>query len=365
MNIRRPDFSQLGPAKEASPDQAQQRFKSCADLDLLRHAIETNDGGLGNTFASLVDNHQQFGFDTRDPGLVLSVNAHLWGTVFPLLRFGTAQQKEQWLPSLLDGRLIGGHAITEPHAGSDIQAMETVVEETSDTYILNGHKRYITNTPISGLMAVYAKAKDAKSISAYLISSEDSGVAFKDEPRVKGCATATMGDLVFNDCSIPKDRMLGKSGAGATMIQLALEYERAFLFAGISGVMKWQLGEVIKYSRSRRIGSGSLSQLQVINHKIAEMKLRLDTSLLWVERCAELLDNGKRICLESAQTKLYASEAFLQSSLDAAHIMGAFGMKDKMPELVHDAMSGRLFSGSSEVQKNIISSLLGLVLKSG
>ncbi|MBW6453817.1 MAG: acyl-CoA dehydrogenase family protein, partial [Methyloprofundus sp.] len=141
----------------------------------------------------------------------------------------------------------------------------------------------------------------------------------------------------------------------------ALELERAFIFAGIIGIMQWQLEQVIKFSRQRQSNGLHLGANQAISHKIADMQCRIDTCLLWVNECARLKDAGKRISLASAQTKLIASEAFLQSSLDAVHIFGATGLleENKMLGLVQDAMASRLFSGSSEIQKNIIAALIG------
>lgn len=169
-----------------------------------------------------------------------------------------------------------------------------------------------------------------------------------------------MGDVVLSGCDIAADRLLGKRGAGALMVQLALEHERAFVFAGITGIMCWQLNQVIDYARTRPAAGGYLAELQGVTHRIAEMQLRLDTVRLWIRECARLLDEGKRITLASAETKLYSAEAFLHSSLDAAHILGAHGMEGELPGLVHDAMAGRLLSGSSEIQKNIIAAMLGL-----
>ena len=145
------------------------------------------------------------------------------------------------------------------------------------------------------------------------------------------------------------------------MIQQALELERAFIFAGICGVMDWQLDSVIKFSRERKVNGTHLGKNQAISHKVADMKLRLDTIRLWVNECARLKDNNKRITLASAQTKLFAAEAFLQSSLDAVHILGSSALivDSPMTRLVSDALSSRLFSGSSEIQKNIIAALLG------
>jgi alkylation response protein AidB-like acyl-CoA dehydrogenase len=350
----------LGPAGERTNEQARARFQACARSGFLRHAVPEEVGGFGTSYLTLTECHAVLGEKTRDPGLVLALNAHLWGAVFPILRFGDDKQKQQWMPGLLSGEIIGGHAITEPQAGSDVQAMQTFVVETADGFIINGHKRFITNTPISDVMIIYAKVENESSISGFIVKPDDPGVSFNDGPTVKGCATATMGDIILSKCRLPKDRMLGALGAGGTMIQQALELERAFIFAGITGVMQWQLAQIIKYSRTRIYGSGTLSELQDIAHKITGIKLRLDTSRLWIKKCAERMDQGKRITLESAQAKLYASEAFMQSSLDASHIQGAKGLENEFSDFILDAMAGLLMSGSSEVQKNIIASMLGI-----
>lgn len=338
---------------------SRQRLRYYAQDDLFRHAISTQLGGQGNDFQALVKAHLAVGKQCLDTGLILSINAHIWGSIFPIIHYATKEQKLNWLPTLLSGETVGGHAITEPQTGSDVNAIETYAIKTDSGYLINGHKRFITNTPIANALLIYAKLEGK--LCAFLVSREDLGVDFTDSPEVTGCASATMGDIILKDCLIPLDRQLGKTGAGGMMIQSALELERAFIFAGIIGIMQWQLQQVIQYSRQRQVKGQHLGANQAISHKIAEMQCRLETSQLWVKECARLKDSGKRISLASAQTKLVASEAFLQSSLDAVQILGAQGLiaTNKMTTLVQDAMASRLFSGSSEIQKNIIAALIG------
>ncbi len=335
------------------------RLQFCGQQGLFKQAVPKELGGLGNGFQELVEAHLKLGKVCQDTGLILSINAHIWGSIFPLMLYGTEKQKNTWLPALISGEMIGGHAITEPQAGSDISLLQATATVTEEGFVLNGHKRFITNTPIADVLVIYAQL-DSK-LSAFLVCSDDIGADFKDSPEVVGCKTATMGDVHLTNCHIPLNRQLGKTGAGNMMIQNALELERAFIFAGIIGIMQWQLAEVIQYSRQRMIQGEHLGANQAISHKIADMKCRLDTCLLWVNECVRLKDAEKRISLASAQTKLIASEAFLQSSLDAVHILGAKGLmqENKMLELVQDAMASRLFSGSSEMQKNIIAALIG------
>jgi len=338
---------------------SKQRFQYFAQQGFLKHTLPVDKGGLGDNFSDLIIEHEMMGKSTQDCGLLLSLNAHLWGAIFPLLNYADKTQQKIYLAKLVTGELIGGHAITEPQAGSDVNALVMTAKQTTEGLLLNGHKRFISNTPIADLMVVYARLDDK--LSAFIVHADDMGAKFLDTCQVTGCETATMGDIVLQDCLIPQTRQLGKIGAGSMMIQQALELERAFIFAGICGVMDWQLDNVIQYSRQRIVNGKHLGKNQAISHKIAEMKLRLDTVRLWVNECARLKDNNKRITMASAQTKLFAAEAFLQSSLDAVHILGSSGLQQEKPmaNYVHDALASRLFSGSSEIQKNIIAALLG------
>lgn len=348
----------LQPTTLHSSESAKQRLQACGQTGLFRHVIAEEFGGAASSFADLCKDYDTLGQKTRDPGLILAINAHVWGGIFPLHRFGSESQKSSLLPKLVSGEFIAGHAITEPQAGSDTQAMQTQAIEQNNGFLLNGCKRYITNTPIADVLVIYAKHNDA--ISAFLVYADDIGASFSSEHAVQGCVTASMGDVLLDDCHIPADRLLGKAGAGNLMIHLALELERAFIFSGIAGVMQWQIHEVVKFARTRQVKNQPLSNFQAISHRIAEMKLRLDTVRLWVDKCANHCDRKKRITIESAATKWYASEAFLNSCLDTVHIFGTKGLEGEHVQLVQDAMAGRLFSGSTELQKNIIASMLGM-----
>lgn len=354
------DFPELAPYTVPLDDtEILSRFRAIARQGALRHALPGVYGGLDDDFGALCQTHRRLGETSRDPGLLLMLNAHLWGAVFPLLLYGSDAQKQSFLPKLIAGQWLGGHAITEPACGSDVQAMNTHAERNASGFVLNGEKRYITNAPLADWLVVYAKLDDK--VSAFLLGREDVGCAFNADGKLNACRGSATGGVRLENCQIGAERLLGKPGAGAQMMQKALEYERAFVFAGIAGIMEWQLDEVIRHSRQRRSGATHLGRHQAISHRIADMKLRLDTIDLWLNECVRICNTGKRLTLASAQTKLYAAEAFLQSCLDTVQILGAAGLETGgvMSPLVQDAMAGRLFSGSSEVQKNLIAALLG------
>lgn len=341
-------------------DIARSKFKRCAKAGLLRHGFPKEKGGYGDRFKFLCQAHEFIGGNTLDTGLTLSLNAHIWGSIFPLMYFASNDQRSQWLPSLLEGKIISGHAITEPNVGSDVKNMFTQVKTFNDGFVINGHKRYISNAPIADFLVIYAR--DGHQISAFIVKKTDKGVSFIANPRVEGFKTAPIGDVILDKCFIPRDRLLGQSGAGMIMIQSALSHERVFLFAGLLGIMQYQLDHVIHHVRSRKINGQTLGKNQSISHKIADMSIRLETTRLWIYHCARLADQHKKITFPSSHSKIYASESFLQSSLDAIQIMGAKGLEpsQKLSQFVIDATACRLLSGSTEIQKNIISGLLGI-----
>ena len=345
--------------KSISTDNMDLKLKLVASYGVFKHAIDQDYGGLGDCFKDLISSHNDLGKSSLDNSLILSINAHLWGAVFPIYYFGTNKQKKRYLEPLVNGVLIGGHAITESQAGSNISLMETTIHNSEDFYIINGVKRFITNCPILDIVLVYVKTDEG--ITALIVEKNDEGVSFNKSHTVTGFPNAPIGEIILNNCRVPHDRILGKIGTGQMILQKALELERAFIFAGILGVMQWQLKEVIKYSKTRKVNnSSSLYDQQNISHKIAEISMRFRTIELWINKCAELKDKNMRISLESAYTKLFASEAFLQSSIEITHIFGAFGLEINQPfsQFVLDGLASTTFSGTSEIQKNIISSLI-------
>lgn len=352
-----PCLESTGPIDDSS---ILDRLRHLGQNGWFRHAIPSAVGGYGDGFSELVAQHRDVGRTTRDTGLVLGLNAHLWGGLFPLLNYGTPDQQARYFPRLLSGEWIAGHAMTEPEAGSDIYAMQSVARKLPDGYSLTAHKRFITNTPIADMLVVYVMVEGG--LTAFLVERGDAGVRFETGPRVEAFGSAAIADVVIDDAKLGPDRVLGKMGAGALMMQGVMELERAFFFAGIAGVMAWQLRFVCQHARRRQVGGKPLAARQAISHRIARMQLRADTLDLWLDACARKRDSGQRISLLAAQCKLFGSEAFLENSLDAVHILGGQGLLPDahMGKLVGDAVAGRLLAGSSEIQLNLMAKWLSL-----
>ncbi len=350
-------LSNLNDASDLS--HMRERFQVCANHDFLRNAIPKEFGGLDNGFGELSSAFCELGYCSIDPGIILSLNAHLWGLVFPLLKFGSEQQKSEFFPDILQGSIVAGHAITEPEIGSDLKNIKTHYAVNGNETILNGHKRWITNTPIADWLVIYAKQDTGNKLSAYLVAKDDIGVVFQNGPHVDAFQHAAMGDIILDNCRIPSDRLLGSEGMGGTILQYALELERVFLFSGIYGIMRWQFEHVLSYAQKRRINDSVLFNVQVIRHKLADMSTRLETCRLFLENCIQMKDAAKKMPKQSSQTKLMLSDLFLESSLDSVQIMGAAGLNDKrISGMVHIALASQILSGTTEIQKNIIAGVI-------
>lgn len=328
------------------------------DLQELAQQKFFHAGLFDNDYQSLLNKHYELGKNTADTGLILSANAHIWGALYPLQKFGSTSQQEL-LTDILNADIITGHAITEPNAGSDVDGMTATALKISDGYLLNGLKCYITNAPIADWIIVYAKAEEG--ISAFLVAKSDNGVNIRAQESMSAFKCSPMGEIKLNDCFIPMDRLVGHAGSGKSIMQSTLEHERCFLFAGIVGVMEHHLIKLIQFCRQRKTSQGRLSQLQNINHQLAMLRTQIDTIKRWLDYCVELKHTNKRLSMASSQTKIVASESFMNFCQSAIQIMGAIGLEQHqgLCDLVLDAAACRLLSGSNEIQKNIIAAFIG------
>lgn len=323
----------------------------------FRHAIPKEFGGLGNSFQELCSAHFELGYKSQNTGLVLSSNAHIWGAIFPILMYGSLEQKQSLLPDLIAGNKISGHAITEPNTGSNISSISSQAVTVSSGYKLDVHKRYITNAPIADFIIVYAKLES--SITAFIVDRDENN--FNANNKVSGFASAPIGEIIITNSVIDKEKILGNKGIGLRMIQKVLEMERAFIFAGLVGVMQYQLEQIIAYVNAKQLDSYPMRSYKNISNKIAEVSLSIESIKLWIKRCASAKDNNESISLLSSYTKLFASEEFKRISVLCIEILGALGLEMTQPfsDFVLDSIASTILSGTSDIQKNIINGLIG------
>jgi alkylation response protein AidB-like acyl-CoA dehydrogenase len=340
-------------------------WEKCADFGIQGLPLPEVYGGLGKDILTCVVTMEGLGYGCRDSGLLFAINSHIWTCESPILKFGTDFQKKKYLPGLCNGSLKGGHAMTEPDSGSDAFSMRCKAVKKGDKYIINGTKMFITNAPIADLLLVFAVTDSQKGfagISTFIVEKGFPGFSVGKPLGMMGLKTCPMGEVILQDCEVPVENRLGKEGAGSAIFNSEMEWERSCLFATHVGAMEKDLEECIRYVNIRKQFGKPIGKNQAIAHKIADMKVRLELSKLVLYKVAWLKLQGKRAPVESAIAKLFASESYVENCMEALQIHGAYGYSTEMDleRSLRDSIAGKIYSGTSEIQRNIIASLIGL-----
>jgi alkylation response protein AidB-like acyl-CoA dehydrogenase len=339
-------------------------FKKCAEFGIQGLPIPPEYGGSGADPLTVVVAMEALGYACRDNGLLFSINAQMWSFEVPLLEFGSEEQKAKYLPPLCRGEQVAVHAMTEPEAGSDAFSLRTTAVKTDSGYVLNGAKTFITNAPIADAILVFAtldRQKGMQGISAFIVDRGTPGLSTRHLDKM-GLRTSPMAEVVLEDCKVPLENRLGPEGAGVAIFNCSMEWERGAILANYLGTMQRQIETCVKYGRDRKQFGKPIGRFQAVAHRIANMKVRLETSRWLVYRVAWLKQQGKSAVLDAAIAKLAASESFVQTCMDAVQIHGAYGYMTEpgIERDLRDSISGTIYSGTSEIQRNIIAAWLGL-----
>jgi alkylation response protein AidB-like acyl-CoA dehydrogenase len=281
------------------------------------------------------------------------------------MAFGTEEQKRKYLPKLVSGEWIGLHAMTEPLSGSDAYSLRTRAERKGDRYILNGSKTFITNAPYADLFIIFANidpSRGANGITAFLVEKGTPGLSVGQKLHKMGLRTSPMAEVVLEDCEVPVQDILGKEGDGQSSFTTSMEWERTCILASHLGMMQRQLENAVKYARERQQFGQPIGKFAAISNKIADMEVRLETGRLALYKAAWLKSQGRHPLKEVSMAKLYVSEAAIQNCLDAIQIHGGYGYMTEyeVERELRDAISGKIYSGTSEIQRVIIAGLHGL-----
>ena len=342
-----------------------ENWRKCAQLGIQGLPIPEKYGGAGADILTTMLTMEGLGYGCRDNGLIFALNAQMWSVQLPILTFGTETQKEKYLPGLCSGDLIGAHGMTEPDSGSDACSLRTRAERRDNGYVLNGTKVFVTSAPMADLAVVFATLDPAKGIGgivAFLVEKGTPGFRASGHTEKMGLRTSPMGELILDDCYVPAESRLGPEGAGVTIFNSSMEWERSCILASHIGAMEHQLEICIRYARERRQFGQPIGKFQSVANRIADMKVRLETARLLLYKVAWLKKMDKPAVMEAALAKLYLSECFVQSSLDAVRIHGGYGYTTEfeVERDLRDAVGGTLYSGTSDIQRVIIARWLGL-----
>ena len=315
--------------RDAESDFSRAAWEKCAGFGIQGLPVDPAYGGTGADALTIVLALESLGYGCRDNGLLFSLNAHMWSAQVPIHRYGTEEQKQRYLPGLVDGSTIGVQAVTEPGSGSDAMGgMATTALAKEDGYVLNGSKTFITNAPVADVFVVFALTDPARGwagVSAFVIERDTPGLDIGRPFNKMGLRTSPMSELFFADCVVPSSALLGRAGAGLAIFTTSMDWERSFILATAVGTMERQLEDCVKYARERKQFGQAIGKFQAVSHKIVDMRLRLKAARLGLYHLAWLRDQKKSTKVESAEVKLAISEAFVQSSMDALFIHGASG----------------------------------------
>lgn len=337
----------------------------CARFGILGLSVPAEYGGEELDLPTAMLIMEGLGEGCADNGLTFALNAQLWTVQRPIVRFGSEEQKQQLLPGLAQGLLIGAHALTEPEAGSDAFSLTTRADRRGDGYVLNGGKCLITMAPLADVALVFAVTNPGAGkwgISAFLVERGTPGFRAEPMQQKMGLRTVPIGRLTFEECVVPESSRLGPEGAGVSISTHSLEVERCCILASQLGAMDRQLARAIGHARSRRQFGQPIGKFQSVSNRIADMKLRIETARLLLYKVAWLVERGKPAMMEAALLKLCLSEAFVASGMDALRIHGGEGYLSEtgVERDLRDAIGGVIYAGTSDIQRNIIARLLGV-----
>ena len=341
-------------------------WKRCAERGIHGIMVPTELDGAGADLATVLLTLEGLGYGCRDHGLPYAICSQLLTAQDVIVRFGTPEQQQRWIPPLIGGDAIGAFAITEPEAGSDAYAMTTRADRRADgSYVLNGRKAYITLGSRCDVVVVFASTDPEAGrwgLSAFLVPTDLDGVDRLPNRDKMGMRTTPFGDLTFTDVVVPETARIGPEGAGASIFNSVLEVERSYIFIIQVGALERQLHEAVAFAREREQGGQPIGNYQAVSHRLADMKQHHEAARLFVYRAAMAAVTGTEVAMSSALAKLTGSETGVAAAMAGAAVYGAKGYLSEfeVERGVRDAIGGLVYSGTSDIQRTIVARLLGL-----
>ena len=359
-------FAERELAGEPPPALDAALWRRCAEFGLAGLTVRRDLGGQGHDAVTAARVLEGVGYGASSTAPAFALAAHLLAVAMPVQAFGDEALARDVLPALCDGRLVGVHAATEPEAGSDSANVRTTATRDGDGgYVLDGLKTYVTNAPLADVLLVTAstdRARGFQGLSAFLVDRATPGLRVGPPMGKMGLAAAEMAEVYLDGCRIPASRRVGGEGQGSVVFRVAMEWERALILAPQVGAMARQLERTIEHARSRRQFGRRIGSFQGVSHRVAQMALRLETARLLLYKAAWCLNRERGAALGAALAKVGISEAAVATHLDALRVHGGAGYVQDLPveRDVRDAIGTLIHSGTSEIQYNLVASLLGL-----
>lgn len=327
------------------------------EMGLLGVTVDEEFGGAGMGYLAHVVAMEEI--SRASASVALSYGAHSNLCVNQIFRNGSPAQREKYLPKLIDGSHVGALAMSEPNSGSDVVSMQLRAEDKGDHYLMNGNKMWITNGPDADTLVVYAKTDPnggSRGITAFIIERDFEGFSHAQKLNKLGMRGSNTCELVFQDCVVPKENVLGELNHGVEVLMSGLDYERVVLAAGPLGIMQACMDEVVPYVHDRKQFGKSIGEFQLVQGKLADMYSRMNAAKAYVYAVAAACDRGECTRKDAAGVILYSAELATQMSLDAIQLLGGNGYINEYAtgRLLRDAKLYEIGAGTSEIRRMLI-----------
>jgi len=332
-------------------------IKGLSDLGIMGMTVPKEYGGGGCDTVSYTVAIEEIARACASTAIAVSVNNSL--ACFPLLTFGTEEQKQEHLVPIASGKALGAFGLTEPSAGSDAAMQQTIAETDGDGYVINGVKHFITNATIAEVYIVFAmedRSKGTRGITAFILRKGDPGFTFGTIEDKLGIRASIQAELVFENCRIPADRLLGANGKGFKIAMMTLDVGRIGVASQALGIAQASLDRSVQFANEREQFGKPIGRLGAIQEMVANMATQIEASRMLVRYAAWCKDNGRPFSKEAAMAKLHASETAMQVATKAIQIHGGYGyIKDYPVErYFRDAKITEIYEGTSEIQRLVI-----------
>ncbi|MDQ3239829.1 MAG: acyl-CoA dehydrogenase family protein [Actinomycetota bacterium] len=344
---------------------SREKWALVRESGLLRLPFATQWGGLGQDLLTTMYVLESLGYGCRDGGLNFSVSTHIFSAGVPVHRFGSDALKQRHMAGICDGSSIGAHAISEPDAGSDAMSMRTSATAEGAFFVLDGRKAFVSNGPVADLFVVYARtgaSRDFRGITAFLVERGTPGFTVGAPVEKMGLRTSPFCELTFESCRVPKANVIGRTGSGYLILEHVMVWEILCLFIIAAGEMQHRLERCLDHAKSRVQFGQPIGSFQSVADKLVESKIGVETSRKWLYDTAERFANRENVTMDIAIAKLLASEANVSSAMAGVQVFGGRGYLTEygLEKDLRNAIAGTIYSGTSEMQRRRIATMLGV-----
>jgi alkylation response protein AidB-like acyl-CoA dehydrogenase len=366
LKFAREELSPGAAERDRTQQFSRELWLKCAEQGMLGLAIPAEYGGQGLSPLSTVVALEALGYGSEDSALPFAMCAQLFACMIPIWKHGSEEQRRRYLPELCHGTLIAANAMTEPDGGSDAFSLNTRAVPTGDGYLINGEKAYITHAPHANVALVYTMTDADKGfsggITAFLVDTDTAGVSAGPVVSKMGIRSCPFGEFSFRDVAVPQSSVVGSAGHAGPVFAQSMEWERICLVAIHLGTMQRLLDRAVRFAKTRKSFGKPICKHQAVSHRIADMKVRLEASRLLVHAAASRLDSAPTSSLDASITKLFVSESLVKSALATIQILGGYGFTAEagVERTLRDSIGSTIYSGTSDMQRNIIAAWLGL-----